>query len=357
MATIEITEVGGPTIEIAVGEGVGAATAAHIADTTAAHAASAISFDDTLIAGAGVNVQAALSSVGVTTVNHMLNGTGAHAASAISVTPAGSVAATDVQAAIAELDAEKSATTHTHDAAGIVSGTIADARLPDRLKASVAAPLADANDATENGTYLINGAVALNAPGTDYYFLRVENSGGNKFQTAFGLVSDSGDTDVWRRRYGGGAWGAWYRLRWSEAELDARYVNTAGDTMTGALTIVSGGNLVWGTWTPTGTITTNITTLTPSTGKYQRLGDIISFSIYVAVAATAIGGIRFRLTLPPGQGSAFAALADLSGAVNSSIVTAGSCLADITNDEIDCIATVNSTTLTAVTVTGLYRKL
>jgi hypothetical protein len=51
--------------------------------------------------------------------NHISDATAAHAASAISVTPVGAVAATDVQAAIAELDTDKSATSHTHTAADV----------------------------------------------------------------------------------------------------------------------------------------------------------------------------------------------------------------------------------------------
>ncbi len=51
-----------------------------------------------------------------------------HAASAITNTPAGDIAATDVQAAIDELDTEKSATGHAHAGADITSGVVARAR-------------------------------------------------------------------------------------------------------------------------------------------------------------------------------------------------------------------------------------
>jgi hypothetical protein len=51
--------------------------------------------------------------------NHINDSSAAHAASAIGVTPVGAVAATDVQAAIAELDTDKSATSHTHTAADV----------------------------------------------------------------------------------------------------------------------------------------------------------------------------------------------------------------------------------------------
>lgn len=48
--------------------------------------------------------------------NHLSDPGAAHAASAISIVPAGGIAATDVQAALAELDSEKAATGHNHDA-------------------------------------------------------------------------------------------------------------------------------------------------------------------------------------------------------------------------------------------------
>lgn len=56
-------------------------------------------------------------------------GGGASAAVDVTNTPAGSIAATNVQAAINELASEKAALVHTHAAADIVSGTIATARL------------------------------------------------------------------------------------------------------------------------------------------------------------------------------------------------------------------------------------
>lgn len=56
--------------------------------------------------------------------DHIDDTTAAHAASAIANTPAGDIAATDVQAAINELDTEKSSTSHTH--AGVYEPADAD---------------------------------------------------------------------------------------------------------------------------------------------------------------------------------------------------------------------------------------
>lgn len=54
-------------------------------------------------------------------------------AAEVPFTPAGNVAATDVQAAIQELDSEKAAVSHTHSGADITSGTVADARIASTI--------------------------------------------------------------------------------------------------------------------------------------------------------------------------------------------------------------------------------
>lgn len=95
----------------------------HIADASAAHAASAVSFSPTGTV-ASTDVQAAIAEVSgdVATeasarssgdsanssalTSHLNDSSGAHAASAIGFTPTGSIAASDVQAAIAEVAAE-----------------------------------------------------------------------------------------------------------------------------------------------------------------------------------------------------------------------------------------------------------
>jgi hypothetical protein len=78
---------------------------AHLADTADAHDASAISFSP---AGsvAATDVQAAIVEVDGDVTAHVGDTTAAHAATAIAFTPAGSIAATTVQAAIEEVAAE-----------------------------------------------------------------------------------------------------------------------------------------------------------------------------------------------------------------------------------------------------------
>lgn len=79
--------------------------AAHIADTTAAHAASAIGF--TPASGiAATDVQAAIVEDAGDLAAHLADTSDAHDASAISFAPAGTIAATTVQAAIEEVASE-----------------------------------------------------------------------------------------------------------------------------------------------------------------------------------------------------------------------------------------------------------
>jgi hypothetical protein len=78
----------------------------HLNDTSAAHAASAISADSTTLVGTGTDVQAVLEELDNGIADHLADTSAAHAASAISFSPTGTIAATDVQAAIAEVASE-----------------------------------------------------------------------------------------------------------------------------------------------------------------------------------------------------------------------------------------------------------
>lgn len=60
-------------------------------------------------------------------------GGGASDAGDVTFTPAGGVAASDVQAAIEELDTEKAAASHAHAGEDITSGTVADARIASTI--------------------------------------------------------------------------------------------------------------------------------------------------------------------------------------------------------------------------------
>lgn len=57
------------------------------------------------------------------------DGIGSDTAADVPVTPAGGIAATNVQAALEELDSEKAASSHAHAGEDVTSGTVADARI------------------------------------------------------------------------------------------------------------------------------------------------------------------------------------------------------------------------------------
>jgi hypothetical protein len=101
----------------------------HISDTTAAHAASAVSVNSATLVGTGTDVQAVFEELDNSIADHLADATDAHAGTAITNTPAGNIAATTVQAAINELDTDKSAVGHAHAAGDVTSGTFATARL------------------------------------------------------------------------------------------------------------------------------------------------------------------------------------------------------------------------------------
>jgi hypothetical protein len=111
---------------------------AHTGDTSAAHAASAVSADSTTLVGTGTDVQAVLEELDNAVADHLADATAAHAASAVSYGGAAGLSATDVEAALDELDSEKAAASHTHAEADVTN-------LTTDLAAKVPKSLFDAN--------------------------------------------------------------------------------------------------------------------------------------------------------------------------------------------------------------------
>ncbi len=179
----------------------GTGISAHIADTTDAHAASAVSAlsngtgqDALTVQGQLNQIKTALDAVGSSTTAadlaaHIADTTDAHDASAVSVIPASGITSAQVQAALQEIVARAVNTT---------------------------APLTGGGDLTANRTLAITpfagsapGAVPA-SPGSTTLYLRADG----QWSTPAGS--------------GGGL---------SQATADTLYVNVLGDTMTGTLAV------------------------------------------------------------------------------------------------------------------------
>lgn len=103
---------------------------AHVNDTSAAHAASAVSVDSTTLVGTGTDVQAVLEELDNGIADHLADTSAAHAASAISYAGGTGMAATDVEAAIDELATEKVNNTGNETIAGVKTFS-SDPIIPD----------------------------------------------------------------------------------------------------------------------------------------------------------------------------------------------------------------------------------
>ncbi len=130
---------------------------------------------------------------------------------------------------------------HTHPASDIASGTLANARLPERLQ-EAGQTVTNWDTAITAGFY--KGTGATNAPEpTGTFYAHVTSDGSVVHQTAFNpSLGGAGDTKTYERtRASGGTWGAWYRLRISETEQQAinaaRYLALTGGTLSGATAI------------------------------------------------------------------------------------------------------------------------
>lgn len=180
-------------------EAVAAAEAAQAAAESALATAQDVlegleSFDDLPIASnvpflpasgiSATDTQAAVEEVALDVTAHLADSTAAHAASAIANTPAGNIAATDVQAALNELDTEKAATSHTHDDR-YHTETEADARFSRLLASGTVTNAATLDiDFTSFASYSILELVLDGiAPATDdvELYCRLSTNGGSSF--------------------------------------------------------------------------------------------------------------------------------------------------------------------------------
>lgn len=111
------------------------------------------------------------------------------------------------------------------------------------------------------------------------------------------------------------------------------------------------------TYTPTGTIVTNIDAagLTPGVFNYVRIANWVFFNGNVTVDPTAAGATNFTLSLP--IASTFTAASDVAGTVAraSNATEIGALRGDMTNHVIDVNFTAAITTSHAVAVYGWYQ--
>lgn len=149
----------------------------HLSDSSGAHAASAISFNPVGTVGAS-NVQAAIAEVAADAVAevsaHTGDSSGAHAASAISFTPTGGISSGNVQSAIAEV------------AASVAGGVLPDGDYGDITVSGTGTAM------TLNDTFVQPGDDADtlgSGDATDGYVLTADGAGGAAWEEAPSTVT------------------------------------------------------------------------------------------------------------------------------------------------------------------------
>lgn len=200
---------------------------------------------------------------------------------------------------------------------------------------------------------------------------------------AAGMVRWSTTNNKWQK-YNGTSWvdlAATFSMNVSSlgGQAAANYLLKSGGTLTGFLTLhaaptadmhaatkkyaddkVSALNAVSGTWTPTLTNVTNVTSSTARTCNYIRVGGMVHFSGTIDVTPTDVNPSTVRCTLP--VASNFTSEYDATGTVTAltavSAARFGNVTADTTNDAIIIqLVAGNSGTSMRVNFTGSYRVL
>jgi hypothetical protein len=147
----------------------------------------------------------------------------------------------------------------------------------------------------------------------------------------------------------GGATSSYPALERNATGLDVRLADDSDYAPfgTGTLTVnTAGGNVSWGTYTPTATDSANVgTILLTSDAQYSRIGNTVTVSGMVVFDVSSAASTVLRLTLP--IASNFANAYEAAGsAYTPTIATEGAAiLADVNNDEVlmEWIATSTST--------------
>lgn len=125
------------------------------------------------------------------------------------------------------------------------------------------------------------------------------------------------------------------------------YVSVSSAGLTGSSIALSTGAITSGTWTPTGTATSNLDSVTPSQGQYIRVGNVVSGSVLIALDPTASGRVTLGLSLP--VASDLTNTYDATGIAvldDGSAATIGSVVADTSNDRL--LVNIDNTATSAV---------
>ena len=131
---------------------------------------------------------------------------------------------------------------HNHGTDTITSGTLGDARLPQRIN-TTCKTVTDWNNAIENGWY--QGDSAANGPTAAWYMGTVLAHYAHWITQTVHQFSGDGSTDTisYRRERNSGTWGPWYRIRLSETEHAALWAaKTHNHTLDGLSNVLITGN-------------------------------------------------------------------------------------------------------------------
>lgn len=200
------------------------------------------------------------------------------------------------------------------DASKISSGTLPDARLPGRL-GTVAATITDWNTATSNGWFMSSDAANAPEVGAVWFLGSVVTQQSARWctQTVHGFTSDgASNTKTWRREQNGGTWGIWYRLRLSEAEQSAIYLNASN---------LSSGTIPSARLPSSGVVSGTYTKVTvDDTGRVTTGSSLVAADIPNLDASKVTTGTMAVARLPAASTSAVG-VAQLNSTTNSTSTT------------------------------------
>lgn len=128
-----------------------------------------------------------------------------------------------------------------------------------------------------------------------------------------------------------------------------------GATFTGTHTF-SSGNLLHGTYTPTISNTSNVSSSSVTTAwQYTRIGDVVTMGGQVSITPTAAGAVSLNISLP--IASNFAAAGNLAGSAQNSTTSTiyPYITGDSLNDKASLLFTAPGTAAIVFSIFAIYR--